>query len=295
MARPYYPRIANLRDGNKITVDGNNVLIKVLKLSNKSIETRYRLMLNTLKESVEKNILKYNPRVEYPTDKNLTEAMRNRADRDFSVFKYESNIFFEYELGLEIMKQLKESKNIDESDKYPDGVYIRSNKQTEANKQRMIIGKKKINAFIKFYNMKIKHGVNLFKLEITIDSDMIKAQNKSHKKNNDIPDLRKVKTWLDQPNVQQIKSVHKKIKSGITLLLDNLNDEVINQMKEVLGVTNKKDIADKMLDPFYTLKEIEKRLTQVETENQVIREENKTIKENQNKILNHLGLKEDKK
>ena len=84
------------------------------------------------------------------------------------------------------------------------------------------------------------------------------------------------RTWLDHPRIQEIKSVHKRLKSGINLLLNELSNEVIGELKIMSGEDNIKNIPDKMLDPFFTLKEVIQRVASLEN--------------NQKRILEHIGL-----
>jgi len=242
----------NLDHENTINIKGNKCQVRLLGLLNKTKEIRYTLIVDALVELVRKGILKYSPRVKVLTEKNIREALRNRGLRDWKVEKYEHNIFFTGDIGKHIFDSLKKSDNIPDNDKKEYTIYLRSDKQKETNKNRVAMNKNRVMATIKYYYMLPKHGRDAYKLEITIDREMIKRDKTEN--------LSLISTWLDHPRIQEIKSVHKRLKSGINLLLNELSNEVIGELKIMSGEDNIKNIPDKMLDPFFTLKEVMKRV-----------------------------------
>jgi hypothetical protein len=269
----------NLANDNMVTVEQNEVVIKILNLKDQPIESRYTMIVDTLIELVDIGILQYNFRVDNPTEKNKREAMRLRGLRDWWVSKYEANIYLDHEYGTKLLKDLKQNKSIPREDKYKNGVYLRTDKQIKANKERALKQKSKIKAFTKYYDMSKRHLIEAFKLEVTIDSQMISDQRKAHRSNNNVLDLKSINVWLDHPRIQDIPYVNKKIESGINLLLNNISKDNINEMKEILEISNKKDIPTEILSTHRTLKEVVKRIDKLEFDIQRI-----------DKVLKELGL-----
>jgi hypothetical protein len=272
----------NLDNGNRINIKGNKCQVRLLSLLNKPKENRYRLIVDALIELVRKGILQYSPRVKTLTLRHIREALRNRGLRDWKVEKYEYNIFFEGDIGRQIFECLKDDSRIPMNDKRENTIYLRTDKQIEANRQRREQGRAVISATVKYYYMLPKHGINAYKLEMTIDRDMIKKCKTDN--------LSLISTWLDQPSIQEIKPIHKRLKSGINLLLSHMNDEVMRGIKDMTGKENVKDIPDEILDSYHTLKEVLERVEGLEKDNKQIKETNKQIKETQERILEHIGL-----
>lgn len=103
--RPQYLRGLDLGDGISLTMHSNQMDIRICDLFSK-LGSRYRSALDTMVELEARGILKYRPRVIEPTEKNRTEAMRNRLWRKVRPTEYEHDILFGGKLGRAIWDDL---------------------------------------------------------------------------------------------------------------------------------------------------------------------------------------------
>lgn len=197
--RPQYERTVPL-EGVRVSLKYNQVDVELLDLQN-DLRSRYRKALEVLADMVRHGVVRYEPRVEEPTERNLLEAIRHRMRRYAKVTTYEHNLMFRGELGARMFEALRPHDKAIEP--YENTVYLKGFKRYDG-----------LQVSQKFYNVSRKENRSeaeeeLWKLETTFHKDYFKAHN-----------LRDVKDFIEQPDIQEIlfESLSRKLTYVLRLL-----------------------------------------------------------------------------
>lgn len=181
--RPQYERVVPL-DGVRVSLKFNQVDVELLDLQN-DLRSRYRKALEVLADMVRVGVVRYEPRVPEPTERNVLEALRHRMRRYAKVTEYEHNLMFRGELGARMFEALRSHDRAPKS--YENTVYLRGFNR--------YVG---LQVSQKFYNVSRKEnrddapGEELWKLETLFRKGYFKAHN-----------LRDVAEFIEQPDIQE--------------------------------------------------------------------------------------------
>lgn len=251
-------------EGVELIFNNNQIDLRIRNLYD-NLGSRYTATMNYLVPLASK-IIKYNPRVENPTQRNITEALRHRIKKAFLPSEYEYNILIKGELGLLIMNELKEWSNTGKGHKEENTVYLKGWNKDQKNKGQTIV---------KFYDIGArdfyKGGIagTIFKLEITLRKAYFKKEGLLI---NDLITQPKIQEILKKELVKQLNTSLNCLKKGgkamnmIRQKLD-LTDETTNYTTAIKVINTKKTLTERMAIVEKQIKEMNQRIKKLESKN----------------------------
>jgi len=286
------PREYKINDNVLLCFDGNQIQLKLYELKD-NFDSRYRTSLEILVKACNDNIIKYSPKKENVSDKNIYEAIRNKFKRWFRLYKYEYNLIIsDGELGFIVYEELKRQMENKE--------YI--NKNAVAFKNTLYLkgfgqGKQSDDIVIKYYSITAKQERrdfikkdDDFKLEVTFKKDYFK-KNKY-----------KIQQFTSQDKIFKIISsdVIAYFKKYVYNPL-KLKKEVIAMLKQKLLVSNEETLFNNLFQVDRVNSRINKRLEKIDNEiikiQQRLEEQDRINKEQDriNKEQDRINKEQDRK
>jgi len=223
-----------------VTFEGNQVDMRIVNLYD-DLESRYKSALDYL-ASMAGEIIRYEPKLENPTERNRREAMRNRLKRSFHPVEYEHNIIFLGQVGRDMMRELRAAAEKDGKMHLEENtVYLEGWKKTAKQKRR-----------VKYYDIGARDAAaggeagEIFKLEVTLLKEYFKGAGLAGE------DLR------EQPEIQEAvrKELSEKV-NGVLCLLETGGD-AMKGMQFELGLSGRENtyqVAGAILNQKKTLTE----------------------------------------
>jgi len=229
-----------LPKGVSVTFENNQVDMRIVNLYD-DLESRYKSALDYL-ASMAGDIIRYEPKLENPTERNRREAMRNRLKRSFQPVEYEHNIIFLGQVGRDMMRELRAAAEKDSKMHLEENtVYLEGWKKTAKQKRR-----------VKYYDIGARDAAvggeagEIFKLEVTLLKEYFKGAGLA------VEDLK------EQPEIQEVvrKELAEKV-NGVLCLLETGGDAMKGIQFELglSGRENTYQVAGAILNKKKTLTE----------------------------------------
>ena len=226
-----------LPSGVCVTFEANQVDMRLTNLYD-DLESRYRNALDYV-ASMAGEIVRYEPKVENPTDRNIREAMRNRLKRSFKPVEYEHNTLFLGQVGRDMMRDFRAIAETNSKMHLEENtVYLEGWKKTAKQKYR-----------IKYYDVGARDGEDVgevFKLEVTFLKEYFVSAGLA------VEDLK------EQPEIQEaiLSGLAEKMVSALQLLPTG-GDSMRGIQYELglSGVPNTYQVAGEVLSSGRTLTE----------------------------------------
>ena len=250
--------------GVAVTFEANQVDMRLVNLYD-DLESRYRSTLDYV-ASMAGEIIKYESKLENPTDRNIREAMRNRLKRAFKPVEYEHNIIFMGQIGRDLMRDFRaiaeqnKKMHLEENTVYLDGW-----KKTAKQKRR-----------IKYYDIGARDSARggkageIFKLEVTLLKEYFVDAGLA------VEDLK------EQPEIQE--KIYQELCKNLSVVLDLLKTggESMNGLQYELGLSgiqnnyqvagallsSRRTLTDRVQDLEMKQAETDKRLAKLEAKGQ---------------------------
>jgi hypothetical protein len=247
--RPQPLRGLDLGEGVSLFILNNQVDIRMTKLFD-NLGSRYRSALDTMVDMERRGILKYSPRTDNPTNRNVTEALRNRLWRTIKPTEYEHDILFAGELGRAIWEDLRKS---DKVAAVTDGtIYVKG-----FQKYKGIVAASKV------YDIGLRDGEepgSYYKLETTLYKEYFKSEGIG------------IRELTEQPDIQDrmLDRLAKDVGSVVKLCSEGTLEMLQTELNFSGGRKDRRhtDIAKALLDRKDTLTErvrdLERRVDAIE-------------------------------
>lgn len=197
--RPQFERTVPL-EGVRVSLKCNQVDVELLDLQN-DLRSRYRKALEVLADMIRVGVVRYEPRVSSPTERNVLEAIRHRMRKYAKVTLYEHNLLFRGELGARMFEVLRPHDRALQP--YENTVYLKGFNRYDG-----------LQCSQKFYCVSRKERTTsdteeLWKLETTFHKTYFKEHG-----------LRDIAQFIEQPDIQEIllQGLSKKLTYVIRLL-----------------------------------------------------------------------------
>jgi len=230
----------DLPKGVSVTFENNQVDMRIVNLYD-DLESRYKSALDYL-ASMAGDIIRYEPKLENPTERNRREAMRNRLKRSFQPVEYEHNTIFLGQVGRDMMRELRAAAEKDSKMHLEENtVYLEGWKKTAKQKRR-----------VKYYDIGARDAAvggeagEIFKLEVTLLKEYFKGAGLA------VEDLK------EQPEIQEAvrKELSEKV-NGVLCLLETGGDAMKGIQFELglSGRENTYQVAGAILNKKKTLTE----------------------------------------
>ncbi len=228
---PSWERGVQLADGVYLRAQGSYIEATIGSLWD-DLRSRYRLGLEAVVSATDHGIIEYQGAKR--TERNRQEALRHRVRDYWVVSSYEHNLILRADMAEGLLEELEEYNQA--KDQGFQTVYLKGY-QRPTGKNKPIL--------VKVYPMEI-HGSNAVKVEVTLRDDYLKRH-----------DLRGVRTWLTQPDIQR------QLESALMREWEGIMDRApatAERLRIQTGAKSNRGAVKKMSGIAYTLTDLQRRM-----------------------------------
>lgn len=227
---PSWERGVQLADGVYLRAQGSYIEATIASLWD-DLRSRYRLGLEAVVRATDHGIIEYQGAKR--TERNKQEALRHRVRDHWVVSSYEHNLILRADIAEGLLEELEEYNQAPQWG--PETVYIKGYGATGKGKPILV----------KVYSMEI-HGSDAVKVEVTLRDDYLKRH-----------DLRGVRTWLTQPDIQR------QLETALMREWEGIMDRApvtAERLRSQTGAKSNRGAVQKMSGIAYTLTDLQRRM-----------------------------------